>query len=242
MMNIAVFLPNWIGDVVMATPALRALREHFGTQATISGVMRPYVAEVLEGTNWLDEQIFFHPRGQDDCLGMWQLTRKLRGRGIDLAVVLPNSFRSALLARTSGAKSRVGYNLHRRGWLLNRRVQPPRQRGRLLPTSGIDLYLELAYRAGCPLQSRRTQLETTVDDELYHWDEDYRAYLALLPGGRVLSIAVNVSEMSCEVLMSPPEDDLERVVQAALLSVFRGKGNASASVRRVRSLFAAELL
>ena len=44
--RIALFLPNWVGDVVMATPALRALREHFQADELI-GVMRPYVADVL---------------------------------------------------------------------------------------------------------------------------------------------------------------------------------------------------
>ena len=48
-MRLGIFLPNWIGDVVMATPALRALRKHFGAEACFVGVMRPYVAEVLAG-------------------------------------------------------------------------------------------------------------------------------------------------------------------------------------------------
>ncbi len=47
-MNLAVFLPNWIGDAVMATPALRALRARF-LGAHIVGVLKPYVAGVLEG-------------------------------------------------------------------------------------------------------------------------------------------------------------------------------------------------
>jgi heptosyltransferase-2 len=42
-MNLAVFLPNWIGDAVMATPALRALRQHFHA-ARLIGVVKPYVA------------------------------------------------------------------------------------------------------------------------------------------------------------------------------------------------------
>lgn len=165
MTTIAVFLPNWIGDVVMATPALRALREHFGSRAKLVGIMRPYVAEVVEGSGWLDENLYFQPHAKDGCLGMWELTRNLRRRDVELAIVFPNSFRSALLARMSGARQRIGYNLHGRGLLLSHRVPPPRQRGKLLPTSGIDLYLELAYRAGCPPQSRRTQLMTTADDE-----------------------------------------------------------------------------
>ncbi len=47
-MNVAVFLPNWIGDAVMATPALRALRGHY-TEARLIGVMKPYVADVFAG-------------------------------------------------------------------------------------------------------------------------------------------------------------------------------------------------
>ena len=54
-MNIGIVLPNWIGDVVMATPALRAVRERFA-DAHLVGIMRPYVGEVLAGTPWLDEQ------------------------------------------------------------------------------------------------------------------------------------------------------------------------------------------
>ncbi len=48
-MKIGIVLPNWIGDVVMATPALRAVRERF-PEAQLTGIMRPYVHEVLAGT------------------------------------------------------------------------------------------------------------------------------------------------------------------------------------------------
>src|SRR6516165_4782399 len=61
-MKLAVFLPNWVGDVAMATPALRALREHF-SDATILGIMRPYVAEVLAGTHFLNETYLDQSRG-----------------------------------------------------------------------------------------------------------------------------------------------------------------------------------
>jgi heptosyltransferase-2 len=164
-MNIAVFLPNWIGDVVMATPLLRALRDYFGDGATLTGVMRPYVAEVLSGSAWLDEHLFLNPRAKQPGLGNWQLVRSLRHRRIDLAVLLPNSFRSALLAWLGGAKQRIGHDHQWRGLLLNRSAKPPRHGGKLMPTSAIDVYLDLAYQIGCPPQSRMTQLETTPDDE-----------------------------------------------------------------------------
>lgn len=74
-MRIGVYLPNWIGDVVMATPTLRSLREHFGESAEIVGIMRPYVAEVLQGTLWLNDTILFDRRSKNPELrhGAWCL-------------------------------------------------------------------------------------------------------------------------------------------------------------------------
>ena len=61
-MRLGVFLPNWIGDVVMATPALRALRDHFGV-AHILGLLKPYVAGVLEGSPWFDGLLHLDKKG-----------------------------------------------------------------------------------------------------------------------------------------------------------------------------------
>ena len=61
-MKIALFWPNWIGDAVMATPAVRALRDHFAG-AHLVNVLRPYIAGVLEGSPWLDELLFLDTRG-----------------------------------------------------------------------------------------------------------------------------------------------------------------------------------
>ena len=48
-MKAGIFLPNWVGDVVMATPTLRALRKYVGEKATFIGIMKPYVEGVLKG-------------------------------------------------------------------------------------------------------------------------------------------------------------------------------------------------
>src|SRR6516164_11780761 len=52
-MKIAVFCPNWVGDLVMATPALRGVRNRF-PKAEIVGVMRPYVTDVVHGLDLFD--------------------------------------------------------------------------------------------------------------------------------------------------------------------------------------------
>src|SRR5437868_1204766 len=53
-MRIAIFLPNWIGDVVMATPAVRALRNAY-PDARIVGVLKSYVRSVVDGAPWFDD-------------------------------------------------------------------------------------------------------------------------------------------------------------------------------------------
>src|SRR5260221_8756848 len=109
MTKIGIFLPNWVGDVAMATPALRALREHFGAGARLVGIMRPYVAEVLAGTHWLDEHVGYDSHSLDQRLGGWSLIRRLRALRLDTGILMPNSLRTAWLACASGAKERIGY-------------------------------------------------------------------------------------------------------------------------------------
>ena len=63
-MKLAVFLPNWVGDAVMATPALRALRQRF-SDAEILGVMPPVIADVLAGSDLIDRTILHEARGKN---------------------------------------------------------------------------------------------------------------------------------------------------------------------------------
>jgi heptosyltransferase-2 len=163
-MNIALFLPNWVGDVVMATPAIRALRRQFD-QARFVGVCRPYVTGVLEGADWLDKTLLLDRRGPWSRRWpavVWQLRRE----HVDLALLFPNSFRSALVAWLGGAKRRIGIRRSWRGRLLTDALESQRDAaGRFVPCPIIDDYNRLARAAGCPSPDRRMQLFTTAADE-----------------------------------------------------------------------------
>jgi heptosyltransferase-2 len=162
-MKLAVFLPNWVGDAVMATPALRALREHFAG-AHLVGVLRPYVAGVLEGAPWLDSLVLLdrEPLGRT-----WPAAAaRLRRHRPDLAVLFTNSFRTALVAWLGGCRRRVGYVRYGRGRLLTDRLQPLRDdHGQRVPSPVIDAYNLLAEHVGCPRPSHRMELFTTTRDE-----------------------------------------------------------------------------
>ena len=160
-MKIAIFLPNWIGDVVMATPTLRAVRDQFDG-AEIVGIMRPYVADVLAGTKLLDRTLFYHPRGKDPAQRGLPFVRTLRAERFDTALLLPNSLRSGVLAWASGATRRVGFARDFRGLLLTDRVVP---KSKAIPNPVLDEYLRLAERLGCSNLGRQIELGVTSEDE-----------------------------------------------------------------------------
>lgn len=164
-MRIGVFLPNWIGDVVMATPALRALRSNFGSPARFVGVMRPYVAEVLAGVQWFDEIVSYTKRPQTDECNARKAVRRLRSERLDQVLLLTNSFRTAFMAWRSGARERIGYRGQFRSLLLTKAYSLPRDGKTGLPLATLDAYLELASKLGCPAESRQMELATTASDE-----------------------------------------------------------------------------
>jgi heptosyltransferase-2 len=159
-MKLGVFLPNWIGDAVMATPALRALRTQFLT-AEIVGVARPTVADVLAGLDSLDRVVTYDPRGSTADRRGWRLARQLFRERFDTLVLLPNSMRSALMAWFTRAPQRVGFARDGRTLLLTHPVTPlPRSE----PHPVLEEYLRLTEPLGCRPESRRTELVVQPDD------------------------------------------------------------------------------
>jgi heptosyltransferase-2 len=160
-----VAIPNWVGDVVLATPVLAALRSHFaGTQITY--LMRPYVAEIVAGGGWHDAEMFW-PRG-GGASGLWRtwgLGRQLRRERFEVALLLTNSFRSGLVAWLAGARRRVGYARDGRSWLLTEGLRPLKERGRFVPSPVLPYYVRLAEALGCPVPDQRLRLGVTAEQE-----------------------------------------------------------------------------
>ena len=185
-MRIAIFLPNWLGDLVMATPALRAIRRHVGPETHVTGILRPYLVDVLGGTNWLDDLCLFDPRASRSDVRRLALVRRLRRERFDMALLLTNSLHTAILAWLGGARERVGYVRYARGPLLTTRLLPPRKNGRLLDSPMVGYYLKLAEAIGCPPESPRLELATTEADE-QSADRVWQA-LGLRPDSRVVLV------------------------------------------------------
>lgn len=164
MRTIALFLPNWVGDVVMATPAIRAVRAHFPS-ARLLAVCRPYVAASLDGGQWFDDVILFDKNGPQARREVGVICR-LRRVGVDAAVLFPNSFRSAAVAALGRCRRRIGFDRYGRGLLLTDRLKPVRDTsGRRVPAPTIDDYNRLVRPLGVPDPGHQMELFTTPADE-----------------------------------------------------------------------------
>jgi heptosyltransferase II len=163
-MKVAIFLPNWVGDLVMATPTLRALRRCFGPAARIVGILRPQLAELLEGTSWLDESIAFNPHSRHKQHGRLALLARLRRERFDMALLLTNSLHTAVMAWLGGARQRVGYARDGRSWFLTHRVSPLRDGRNYRPAPMVESYLTLARAIGCQDESPRLELAVTAGE------------------------------------------------------------------------------
>lgn len=123
--RVVVRVPNWIGDAVLATPVLKTLRASLpAAEMTIVAHRRvaPIFLPAYEGmtVRVLD------PDGEDRGLrGLLRFSRGLRKERFDLALLLPLSFSSALMAYLSGAHERIGYATQYRGPLLTRTLALP---------------------------------------------------------------------------------------------------------------------
>lgn len=139
--RLLVVLPSWLGDAVMATPALRLIRDA-RPGWLIGALTRPGIDQLLEGTNLFDQAHVAHPTG---VLGPKRIGFKLRPHHYDAALLLTNSFSTALITRVAGIPRRLGYDRDGRGLLLTDRLRPPRTPdGDWAPVPAVNYYLHAA--------------------------------------------------------------------------------------------------
>lgn len=128
--------PNWVGDCVLSIPAMKAVRTGF-PQAEITLLVRPWVAGLFRSVPFIDH-LWTEPR--PTSLSEWsRITTEIRRRHFDLALLLPNSFESALMVFLGRVPQRIGYTTDGRRLLLTNPVQP-----RLNGRHQVYYYLDLA--------------------------------------------------------------------------------------------------
>ena len=140
--RVVVRAPNWLGDVVMSLPAVRAVRRIF-SHAELTVVARPSVAALYETESAVNRVIPYPARAFSEKRAF---AAKLRAERFDCAILLQNAFDAALLAWMAHIPERIGYNRDGRGLLLTRAIPVP-EPGEI-PRHERFYYLELLRRAG----------------------------------------------------------------------------------------------
>jgi heptosyltransferase-2 len=113
---------NWVGDVVMSLPAVRALRA-MDPKGGLAVLARPWVADLYRLLAEIDEVLVDTSKAPDaDSKSKERLADEIRGKSFDRAVVLPTSFESAWTLARAGVPQRIGYRGELRGALLTHAV------------------------------------------------------------------------------------------------------------------------
>jgi heptosyltransferase II len=144
--SILVRATNWVGDAVMCVPALQALRRRYPA-ARITILAKPWVAGLYQRESFCDELIPYEVGG--GIIGFRQklaLANALRARNFDCALLLPNSFDSAVDTWLARIPVRIGYARDGRSPLLTKAIKQP-QPGEI-PKHQRFYYLNLLKQVG----------------------------------------------------------------------------------------------
>ena len=125
-MKLLIRATNWVGDAILALPALRAVRSKF-PDAHISILARLYVADIYRGQGVSDEIITYNPIGEHrGGSGRRRLISDLRSRRFDAALLLQNAFDAAWLTWRAQIPQRIGYARDARRLLLTKAIAVPK--------------------------------------------------------------------------------------------------------------------
>ncbi len=152
-MKIIVRLPNWIGDTVLALPALRSLRAAY-PEAEIWLAAHPWIKELFDSFSLI--QGCFPIPDKSNLRKLKETSALIKQQCFDLGLLFTNSFSSAFLFYLARIPERWGYVRDGREILLTKTVRPQRKEP---PLHQVDYYLSLLSQLGISTQAESLSLD-----------------------------------------------------------------------------------
>jgi heptosyltransferase-2 len=112
-----VYLPNWLGDMVMAIPFLNSLRASIDGE--LWGIGKTSAIHIYNGLNIFDR---FMPLDSKGVIPLLDIITLLKDIDFETGIALPHSFRAALLFYLAHIDERIGYPRNKRGFMLTQHV------------------------------------------------------------------------------------------------------------------------
>lgn len=178
--KVLVVRPDRIGDVVLSTPVLEALKHHY-PDAEIQMLVREAVAPVVEHNPHLSKVFLYRPDSHHKGFsGFWRLVRELQGESFDIAITLQAKFSVSLALLLAGIRYRVGpYSKWYSYLCFNRGT---RQRRSAVEMHEADYNLMLLRKLGIRSPSRRFEPYITVDADAKDRMRAYVRGLGIIDG------------------------------------------------------------
>lgn len=162
--NIIVRMPNWLGDLVMATPVLEDLRHHWD-KAKITAMCQSNVSPLLQNNPFINEILSYKkPSGWTHRKQHLEIIEPLQRGNYDLGILLTNSFSSAWWFWRGHVQNRLGYSTNLRRFLLNLAIPFPQN---LEQQHLVKTYKNLLDSLDIPLSTTVPKLFLT-QDEIQH--------------------------------------------------------------------------
>lgn len=158
--KIIVRSPNWIGDAVLATPFIKALRAKF-PYAYIAVLSKPWVYDIWKANTYIDEIIEYK---NTSSAGFLKIVKEIKNKKFDTSIILPKSFSSALMMFLAGVNERVGFATEGRGFLLNKKAAFANEK-RL--NHMLEEFIDIGREIGLEFKDKEPYISIDKDDEIH---------------------------------------------------------------------------
>ena len=146
--KILVVQPSWVGDAVMATPTLRALRELYPGAHQLPAAPLRQAGLHRDAVGGPADHLSHRQDAGEGRQGDLRPGGPLGSAKFDLAVLLPNRSSRRCVCKMAGIERIVGYERDGRGFLLSDKLLPVKERGKFVPTPIVKYYLGIAQYLG----------------------------------------------------------------------------------------------
>ncbi len=226
--RICVVRTDRIGDVVVTTPALKALRRAY-PDAHISVLATPLTADLLIGNPYIDEvMVDDRKKRHKGWIGFLQLARDIRRENFDAVFILHTKRRYNLMCFIAGVPIRIGYRGSKMGWVLTHPVVDTRHQGL---KHEAQYCLEVLYQFGIEPQGLDAFIPT--DKEAEEWAKNW-----FNQQGLELGTAIVIHPASSDLSRCWPIESFSKLVSAlrnrySLPIILVGAGQAVALCDRI---------
>ena len=185
--RILVMRTDRLGDVLLTTPVVKALREHY-PQAYIAMMVTPYTKDAVDGNIFLDEVIVYDKYGRHKGWAQTiKFARQLSKKRFDLVLLAHPSNRSNLVAFIAGIRRRIGFD-RKMGFLLTDRIKHTKQFGE---KHEVEYSLDLVRHLG--IEPKDKQLYIPIKQKSEEWVDDVFKREGIKHADRILVIQPGAS-------------------------------------------------